>query len=456
MWHQIAVNKRNSIILLFLMLVLLLAMGAVLAVAAVSSSVNPAEFINYNEMLLNSAMIGCLVSFLVWIILLLSSLINGKNTILSLNHAYKLPTGAYKVVENVVEEMTIAAGLPKRPQIYVIDTLMPNAFATGLSPDNAAIAVTTGLLTELDRTELQGVVAHEISHIANRDTMYMIFAGVMIGTILILADAGVRVFARTSSRRSSSRGSSSGGGGGPIVLLCLIFMILSPIIAKLLYFSISQKREYLADACAAQYTRYPMGLALALSKISSSQYNYLEADKVTSAMYIVNPLEAQAKNVHSRSMFSSLFSTHPPVEKRIEVLTKMTSADIGAYNSAFSQVSGKKATILSKEDLLASEKLQIQVPNDKKNQNLSIMEGLAIASSLAAIDSNPEVDKKQKSEHLDRKRAANDIIWRAENYIFKQCECGTKLKFPKEYEGMQMECPHCKKMLNVVNDFENQ
>ena len=134
---------------------------------------------------------------------------------MSLNHANKIPDGVNKVLENIVEEMTIASGLPKKPELYIIDSPMPNAFATGMNPENSAIAVTTGLLTTLDRDELQGVVAHEMAHIVNRDTMYMLFAAIMLGTIVWLADFVARVLFRSSagSSRSSSKSSSSGGGG---------------------------------------------------------------------------------------------------------------------------------------------------------------------------------------------------------------------------------------------------
>lgn len=177
MWQQIQANKRNSSILIFLMLLILLLTGAALGgMTAVYLQSEAFGILDYNE-ICDFAFNGLFIALFVWIVLLVVAFVNGKNAILELNHAYKLPKHSHKILENVVEEISIAAGMPKPPEIYVIDTPMPNAFATGLNPENSAVAVTTGLLTQLDRDELQGVVAHEISHIVNRDTMYMIFAG---------------------------------------------------------------------------------------------------------------------------------------------------------------------------------------------------------------------------------------------------------------------------------------
>lgn len=456
MWQQIQANKRNSYILIFLMLIVLLLMGVAFGgMTAVYLQIEACDALDYNE-IYNFAFNGLFIALFVWLILLISAFINGKNTILGLNHAYKLPKHAHKILENVVEEISIAAGMPKPPEIYVIDTPMPNAFATGMSPKNSAIAVTTGLLTQLDRDELQGVVAHEISHIVNRDTMYMIFAGVMLGTIVVLSEMGLRTFrGGSSSRHSSSK--SSGKGEAIIILVCLVLAIILPLCAKILYFAISQRREYLADACAVQFTRYPQGLASALAKISTSVYVYRDADKITSAMYIVHPLDSEIQYKNTYSMFGSLFATHPPTEKRIAVLTKMVGADFNAYNEAFCKVSGKRKPILKKEELYGCKPLSIK-KSTKKNVDYQANGIIATASAAAAtamIASSVTPQKDNNEDLKQRKRAADDIIWQANNYIFKQCSCGTKLKFPQDYLGQKINCPHCGAVIEVVLEKNN-
>jgi heat shock protein HtpX len=210
----------------------------------------------------------------------------------------------------VVEEMKIASGLEKMPDIYIIDDPALNAFATGRDPNRAAVAITSGLLQKLNRDELQGVMAHEISHIKNRDVLLMAMCSILLGTIVLLAWYGSRFMifgAMTGSRRSSSRG---GGRGNIIILLvALVFMILAPIMAQLIYFAISRKREYLADASAALYTRYPEGLASALEKLGASTGQLKSANQATAPMYIVNPFRKKGMKA------SDLSSTHPPYRK---------------------------------------------------------------------------------------------------------------------------------------------
>ncbi|MCR5260707.1 MAG: M48 family metallopeptidase [Candidatus Gastranaerophilales bacterium] len=450
MWHQIAINKRNSCILLTLMLLVLLVLGAAFGMLiSYYFPIEMARSADFQQMMLHSAQDGIIVAFVVWCILLLCALTNGKNAILALNQAYKLPEYSHLVLENVVEEMSIAAGLPKPPEIYVIDTAMPNAFATGLNPKKAAIAVTTGLLVELDRDELQAVVAHEIAHIVNRDTMYMIFAGVMIGTIVFLSELGLR-FMRNGFRSKRCRG----GGKGDLIILvvCLFLMILAPILAQLLYFSISQRREYLADACAVQYTRYPQGLATALAKISGSLYMFRDADKITSAMYIVHPLDYEKRYKSTYSMFGNAFSTHPPTEKRIKILEKMTGADFNAYNEAFVKVSkfGKRP-LLKKEFLYGVKPMEIQNPKEKKEKENPVPSAMGIAAAAAGVAVLSEAEKAHKlaKEKVERKRSAQNIVLKANNYIEKECSCGTKFKFPEEYEGQTIRCPHCKQNILV-------
>jgi len=216
---------------------------------------------------------------------------------------------------NLVEGLSIAAGIPQ-PRAYVIDDPSPNAFATGRNPKNAAIAVTTGFIQKLDRLELEGVIAHELAHIKNYDTLVQTLAAVMAGTIVLMSDWMVRTWLW------SGKGRGSQGGGGPQVILAIIallLLVLAPIFAALIQMAISRQREYLADANGALLTRYPDGLASALRKISADPNRLAVANKATESLYIYNPL----KNYRKGRGLNALFNTHPPVEERIRRLEAM-------------------------------------------------------------------------------------------------------------------------------------
>ena len=219
--------------------------------------------------------------------------------------------------QGLVTMEAIAAGLPK-PRCYVIDDTAPNAFASGRNPENSVIVVTTGLLQKLNRAELEGVIAHEMSHIKNYDVLVQTLAVVMVGIVALLSDWTLRTFFWGGGRRRS-RDRSSGGGNAAAILIvvALALAILSPIIAQLLRLAISRKREFLADASGAMLTRYPPGLASALKKLSADREPLEAANKATAHLYIVNPL----KDIKGR--VNRLFSTHPPIEDRIAALEKM-------------------------------------------------------------------------------------------------------------------------------------
>ena len=440
MWTQIQNNRRNCFLIVLAIFIVMVALGGFIGILysyifhentdiPLSVFMNIQNFDSYSE----SMFIGIIFSLLLWGILLFIALIDGKRIILAMNWTYKLPTNANRILRNIVEEMSIAAGLPKVPEIYVIDAAMPNSFSTGMSPKDSAIVVTTGLLTNLDRDELQGVIAHEIAHIANRDTSFMLIAGAMLGTITIITHFGLKmIFGYSMSRRNPLNHNYK--LKFLIIALTLLLMVFSPIMARILYLFISQKKEYLADACAVQYTRYPHALATALVKISTSIFVLRDADKLTSSMYIVHPLDLEVERKEAFSMFKNVFRTHPPTEKRIEVLEKMTCADFNAYNRAFSQTAPRKRTIINKKDLYNVQRLEIKKPEHNYETDVN---GRHIYLSTAIADL------------AARKREAEDIVWKANNYIFKECECGTKLKFPQSYKGQEISCPHCGKIITV-------
>lgn len=237
---------------------------------------------------------------------------NSDKIALAMAKAVPANQAQYIELHNIVENLAITAGLPK-PKVYVIPDAAPNAFATGRDAKHASVAVTQGLLEMLTRTELEGVIAHELAHIGNRDILLMSMVAVLVGFISILADMFTRsMFWGGGSRDDDSRGSNV------LAIVGIIFIVLSPIIATLIQLAISRKREFLADASGALLTRYPEGLARALEKISSYGAPMKTASNATAHMYIANPFGGKALQG-----VKHLFMTHPPAARRIQILRDM-------------------------------------------------------------------------------------------------------------------------------------
>ncbi len=214
----------------------------------------------------------------------------------------------------VAENLALAADIPK-PQLYVIEDESPNAFATGRDVKHAVVCATTGLLSKLNRTELEGVVAHEISHIRNYDTRLMSIVSILAGMVVLLADW----FLRGMLFRGRGRDERSGDIGVIFFILGIILSLLSPLIAQLIQLTISRRREFLADASAVMLTRQPDGLIRALEKISADRKPLLAANKATAHLFIINPFKGE----QARGWLVNLFNTHPPVEERIKLLREM-------------------------------------------------------------------------------------------------------------------------------------
>jgi len=236
----------------------------------------------------------------------------GDKLVLAQSQARELAAGEETQLRNIVETLSIGLGIPP-PRIYVIDDTAPNAFATGRDPKHASIAVTRGLIDKLDRTELEGVIAHELSHVGNHDIRVMLLVTVLVGTIALLSDWMFRSFAFGGGRRGRDRG----GGGGVILIVAIVLAILTPIIAMLIQFAVSRQREYLADASGALLTRYPPGLASALRKIAADKEALEVANKATASLYFANPLKDAPRAM------DGLFDTHPPIAERIRRLEAM-------------------------------------------------------------------------------------------------------------------------------------
>ncbi len=214
----------------------------------------------------------------------------------------------------IVENLSIGDGLPM-PKIYIIDDSAPNAFATGRDPNHAVVCVTTGILEKLNKVELEGVIAHELSHVKNFDIRLMAVVTILVGVVTLLADFFMRSMWYGGSRDDDNRGNSQ----VIFIVIGIVFAILSPLIATLIQLAVSRKREFLADASGALLTRYPEGLASALEKISKDKEPLEAANNATAHLYIVNPF----KGKDAKSWFAGLFNTHPPIEERIKILREM-------------------------------------------------------------------------------------------------------------------------------------
>ena len=234
--------------------------------------------------------------------------------VLKLNNARPATKEEDLKLVNILESLVISAGLPEKPQLYVIEDAQPNAFATGRNPKHAVICVTTGLLEKLDYYELEGVLAHEMSHIKNYDILLSAVVSVMVGFVVILSDWFTRI-SFYGGRRGRDRDNDN-NGNAIIMLIGLIFLILAPIFGQLMQLAISRKREFLADATAIEFTRNPDGLISALEKISADPNELKAANKATENMYIANPFRNKKKS-------SDLWSTHPSTEARIEALRNL-------------------------------------------------------------------------------------------------------------------------------------
>ena len=411
MWKQISKNKRNSFFVFLAMSLLLFVVGGALG-------------LSYAQTFENMLFSAVLTMLIYWLMIFFGK---RKSMPISVGANLKKCTKmTNSKLYNVVEEMSVAAGIGGSiPEIYIMDTPIPNAFASGFSPKKSCICVTTGLLELCNRDELQGVIAHEISHIVNRDTTYLLYASIVVSMITTMA----RMFARSSGRRSRS----SSGGHPAIFLIILIVMILAPILAHMFYFLLSRNREYLADACAVQYTRYPAGLASALNKISGNIVS-LDSELTGKSVFKDHPFfKASCIIPAVASSKDGWFSTHPSTFNRIKVLMSMTNgADFDSYNRAYSAVT-HKSPIIPQADVSSCEKTPIRVGEP--------MVGLVALNGGVLT---PEIKKIEQEEKVERRRETEDMMWRYEGYSFIKCACETTLKCPPSFKGKEIECPHCK------------
>jgi heat shock protein HtpX len=350
---------------------------------------------------------GAIAALAVWLLLMGVALLGGDQALLLGAGARPIRKQDMPRLWNVVEEMTIASGLGQMPKIYIINDPTPNAFAAGPRPDKAVVAVTSGLLKRLNRDELQGVIAHEIGHIKNLDVRFMTLAAVMVGSITIIAD----LFLRSLWFGAGGRRSSKVDPRVQLAILAVtvIAAILAPICARLLYMACSRQREYLADASAARFTRYPEGLASALEKIALAVKPSKTVNRALAPLYIVNPLQARASG--------GLFSTHPDTELRIKILRSMGGgAGYVDYENAYRSAHGEDEQCLGKATLESEGSVQAR---------------------------GPSVEKDPRADALSRAKNVDSLLGRLASLLLIPCVCGVQIQVPPKLKKDTIPCPRC-------------
>ncbi len=396
MWEQILANRRRSAVLIVGMAVILVLIG----------------FTGGELIAPDAGVVGLLLALLIWGGMLIAYFTSAEDILMAGVYAKELKREDSPQLFNVVDEMRLASGLDFMPHIYLIDDPAPNAFAIGRKPETSAIAVTTGLMYRLNRDELQGVIAHEMGHLKNRDVQFMTLAAVMLGTIVILSEIVSRSlwYGGRGRSRSNSR-SGSGGGQAQIIILIVgvLFLILGPIMAQLLYFACSRKREYLADASGAQFTRYPEGLASALEKISQAHVPLSFASKATAPMFIINPLSADGDEP------DSVFASHPPTRERIRILRAMTGASFADYEAAYRRAKG----------------------------------GALIGQRTLQTASQEAIRQPSSGGPIQTRQDSHDIARRSAGYLRLRCNCGLEISVPEGYERDSIRCFRCGSVLPI-------
>jgi heat shock protein HtpX len=405
MWEQIRANQIRSWVMIILLGLIMITLGWSLGF-----------------WLLDNEIFGVLIALVVFFGLFLIALFKGDDIILYTSGAHKITPQDFPRLFNIVEEMKITSCLEYTPQMYIIDDSAINAFAVGRDTERASIIVTAGLLEKLDRSELQGVIAHEISHLKNRDVQFLVFAGILLGSILILSKYSIGFIFFGGRGRRFLR--IPGAWQWLLIGLGIVLIVLTPIVSQLIYFAISRKREYLADASSALYTRYPEGLASALEKIQTNRHRVLRADKATAPMYISNPFETIGKPVNA------LYSTHPPLRERINILRSMSGVSLADYDKSFLQLKGKRV-----------------IPF----YSLAMTENETIEKQVAATESENIRDK------IARRRETSRFFWKVGNYQTIDCaRCGNRLRLPPSYSNPTIRCFYCGNINEVITSLPDK
>lgn len=303
MYDQVKANKRRSA---------LLVAAFVLVVVAVAWAFN---------LLIGGGPVGLLIALVISASIAFASYWKSDAVALAMSHARPADPDQYPRLHNLVEGLCIAAGLPK-PRVYVVEDDAPNAFATGRDPKHAAIAVTTGLLDKLNRIELEGVLAHELSHVKNYDILVSTLAVTMVGLVALLSDWGLRFLWWGGPRHRDDQRDGGGGPAAAMAVLGFALLLLAPLAAKLMQFAVSRRRESLADVTGVSLTRYPPGLASALEKLRDDKTVVHSGSRATAHLWIESPV-ARTEEEGKLAWLGRLFDTHPPLEERIQALREL-------------------------------------------------------------------------------------------------------------------------------------
>lgn len=297
LYDQIASNKRRTVVLIVIFFLLLSAIGGAVG-----------------YLLLGSLELGAMLSLIIGIIYAASMIFQSTNVVMSMNGAREITTDEAPDYYHIVEDMAMVAQIPM-PRVFIVEDPSLNAFATGSSPENAAVAATTGLLSVMNREELEGVIGHEVSHIRNYDIRISTIAVALASAVTLLASFGGRFMYFGGGYRSRRDDRDNGGASALILVFSILSIMLAPLAASLVQLAISRQREYLADASSVELTRNPQGMIKALEKLDNSRPMKRMVDDASAALYINSPKK--------KGQFRSLFQTHPPIADRIERLQNM-------------------------------------------------------------------------------------------------------------------------------------
>ena len=417
MWEQVKRNRRKT--LFFWLLT-----GIVFFIGGYALTFFVGPFLEYRFGITRYSIIFLLIVF--WLILSLGSYFFGDSILIKISEARKVDREVNPRLFNIVEEMKLASGLEEMPDIYIIPSLVSNAFATGVRMENSSIIVTAGLLSKLNREELQAVVAHEVAHIANRDIVLQTFLGALWGSFTIVAlllfivmFGGRLGFSRMGFSRNRQKGFST---------LAIILMLMK-MGGSLLSSVLSRTREYLADATAVRLTRNPGALASALHKIDIEANKLEVANAITAPMYIEAPLKQE-----------SMVSTHPPIENRKTILAEMTyGAHYQEYQRAYNKVLGKSKRIIPGTVLVKDKKVSIKKQTAVKDIKQQSSHGTN--SRAKSTEKNSFEGEKFNSEaglgELKKK------------YKFFNCRCGLKIKIEVDFDREKFSCPNCGRIYNA-------
>ncbi len=301
MFDEIRSNKRRSVVLIVVFVLVTVAIGMVVGA------------------LIGGGLLPTIIAFVIAAITAGVSYWKSDRIALRVSRAVPADPATYQRLHNLVEGLCIAGGLPK-PGVYIIEDPAPNAFATGRNPQHAAIAVTTGLLEKMNRVELEGVIAHELSHIRNYDILVSTIAVVLVGTVAIVTDLSIRMMWWNGGR--VSRDGDRQNGSNPLAIIGIVLLIVAPIVAKAMQAALSRRRETLADTSACQMTRYPPGLISALEKLKADTTTTHSASMATAHLWIEQPLSG-VRDEGRLGWFHRMFDTHPPLDTRIALLKEL-------------------------------------------------------------------------------------------------------------------------------------